>query len=75
MSSNQHEKISLQKSGEAANLLEERHILDDDIKAVIDNAETTSEKLYQPGTDRYLAKMRKGNASFYVEYSLIFPIK
>ena len=36
------------KDDTVASLMEERHILDDDIKQVIYNAEATGEKLYQP---------------------------
>jgi hypothetical protein len=50
--------------------MEERHILDDDVKQVIYNAEVTGGKLYQPEGNRYLAKMTLSNATFYVEYSI-----
>lgn len=50
-------------------LLDERHILDQDIKQVISAAEATGEKLYQPDGGRYLAKLQTANATFYVEYS------
>ena len=66
---NYHE-IQLIKSDNVASLLEERHILDDDIKQVIYNAEATGEKLFQPEENRYLAKMTLSNATFYVEYSV-----
>lgn len=58
------------KDDTVASLMEERHILDDDIKQVIYNAEATGEKLYQPEGDRYLAKQTLSNATFYVEYSV-----
>lgn len=51
------------------NLMDERHILDFDIKQVIENAERLGEKLYEPGTDYFLAKRRMGESYFYVEYS------
>ena len=63
-------EIQLIKSDAVASLLEQRHILDDDVKQVIHNAEVTGEKLYQPEGNRYLAKMRLSNAAFYVEYSV-----
>lgn len=52
-----------------AALIEERHILEQDIKQVIYAAESTEEKLYQPGANRFLAKLKGANATFYVEYS------
>ncbi len=62
--------LSLMKSDPVASLLEERHILDEDIIQVIQTAEETGEKLYQPDGDRYLAKLRISEATFYVEYSI-----
>jgi hypothetical protein len=50
-------------------LLDERHILDQDVKQTISTAEATGEKLYEPGSERYLAKLKTANATFYVEYS------
>ena len=66
-----YDQIKLVESNAVASMMEERHILDDDIKQVIYNAETTGEKLYQPEEEnKYLAKMRLKNATFYVEYSI-----
>ncbi len=64
-----YEEVELQKSDEVSELLESRHILDEEIKMVIHNAEATGGKLYQPETNRYLATLRISNATFYVEYS------
>jgi hypothetical protein len=50
-------------------LLDIRHILDEDIKRVIDNAEKTQKKLCQPGTNNFLSKLRVKEVYFYVEYS------
>ena len=66
----EHEKISLSKSQEVAQLLEERGIHDEEIKRVISNAETTGDKLYQQEGDRFLARLRISEATFYVEYSV-----
>jgi hypothetical protein len=55
-----HEEISLSKSQEVAQLLEERGIHD----------ETTGDKLYQQEGDRFLARLRISEATFYVEYSV-----
>ncbi len=50
-------------------LLEDRHILEEDIRRVIDNAEKTGLKLYEPGTQNFLSKLRINEAMFYVEYA------
>jgi hypothetical protein len=65
-----YETIKLQKSAQVSELLQSRHILDDEVKMVIDNAEFTGGKLYQPGSNKYLAKLRIGEVTFYVEYSV-----
>ena len=64
------EEIKLKLSDEVRQLLEERHISEDEIKQVIYHAEANGEKLYQPETNRYLAKLRIEQASFYAEYSI-----
>ena len=69
-SAEEHEKISLNKSQEVAQLLEERGIHDDEVKRVIYNAETTGDKLYQQEGDRFLARLGILEATFYVEYSI-----
>ena len=53
-------------------LMDERHILEEDLRRVIEHAEKTGLKLYQPGTDNFLSKLRIYQAMFYVEYS---PVK
>jgi len=64
------EATKLQVSSEVKQLLEKRHILDDEVRQVIHHAETEGEKLYLPDKNRYLAKLRIGKATFYVEYSI-----
>jgi hypothetical protein len=61
--------IVIVKDERVTALLDERHILDEDIKQVIAAAESTGVKLYQPDGDRCLAKLQTENATFYVEYS------
>ena len=61
--------LTLVKDDEVAALLEKRHILDEDIEQVIRNAEESGEKLYQPEGERFLAKAKLSEATFYVEYS------
>ena len=62
------EAINLEKSDEVKAVLEERGILDDDIKMVIHNAETTEEKMYRPDTGECLAKLLIGETLFHVQY-------
>jgi len=63
------EAINLDKSDEVNAVLEERGILDDDIKMVIHNAETTEEKMYKPETGECLAKLLIGETLFHVQYT------
>lgn len=67
----ENEAIRLEKKEEVTEILQSRHILDDEIKMVIHNAESKGEKLYQPGEARFLAKLRIANVTFYVEYSIV----
>jgi hypothetical protein len=61
--------LKLEISDDVRKLLDERHVLDDDIRRVIDHAESTGLKLFQPDTPYFLSKMRIHEAMFYVEYS------
>jgi hypothetical protein len=63
------EEIKLQMSNETKQRLEDRHILEGDIKKVIKSAETELQKLYQPDTNKYLARKRLGNFTVNVEYT------
>jgi hypothetical protein len=60
---------NLEKSNDVLEILDERHVTDIDLRQVIEYAENTGEKLYQPDTDRVLAKLRIGEVYFYAEYS------
>ncbi len=62
------EDIILNISQETQNILSERAILEGDIKQVIRKAEQDGEKLYCD--DKFMAKMRLGEATFYVVYSV-----
>ena len=66
----EYEAVEIQKSDEVRDILEYRHVLDDEIKMVIHSAECSRKKLHQPKSDRYLAKLRIANATFYAEYSV-----
>ena len=63
------QEMNLQVSDQVKEILESRGIRDEDVEAVIQNAEEKGEKLYRD--DRYLAKLRIGETTFYVEYSTV----
>jgi hypothetical protein len=65
------DQIKFEETDGVRNLLEDRHITDEDLKPVIQHAEKTGEKLYQPDSDRFLTKLHVKNVYFYAEYSII----
>ena len=65
------EAMKLEISDEMKSFMQVRHILDEDVKRVIDYAEKTGDKLYKPGSDVLLAKLRVKEVYFYAEYSPI----
>jgi glutamate synthase (NADPH) small chain len=64
----EHKKITLQIDSPVQILLDERRILEDDLKKVIYHAEKSGEKFYNPTTIRYKARFRPYKATFWVEY-------
>ncbi len=64
------EDVKLTLSDEVKKVLDERHVLEDEVKQVISHAEESGEKLFQPGTNLYLSKLKIGEATFYAEYSV-----
>ncbi len=65
------EAMKLEISDEIRSFMQVRHILDEDVKRVIDYAEKTGDKLYKPGSNVFLAKLRVKEVYFYAEYSPI----
>ena len=63
------QEIKLQIDDQAREILETRGIRDEDIEMVVSNAEQKGEKLYRE--DRYLAKLKIEERTFYVEYSVV----
>lgn len=61
--------MKLEISDRMRSFMEVRHILEDDLKRVIDHAEKTGEKLYQKESDILLSKLRMNEVYFYAEYS------
>lgn len=64
------EEINLEITAEVKQILEDRHIPEDDIKKVIAQAEAEGKKLYQPDSSLCLSKSRLGNYTVYVKYSV-----
>jgi hypothetical protein len=63
-----YKTIKLIKSERVQQLIEERYLTDADLQMTVHHGETTGEKLYQEGTDRFLARS-KYVPIIYVEYS------
>ena len=61
--------LKLDIPDDVQSLLDERHVTEDDLRRVIDHAESTGLKLYEPGTEIFLSKLRIQKTYFYVEYS------
>jgi glutamate synthase (NADPH/NADH) small chain len=62
------EDVKLEISAEVNRYLEMRHVQPDEVKQVIFHAETTGEKLYKPGADEFLGKLKIGRVTFYTDY-------
>lgn len=63
-----HEKISLQMDSQVRIILEERRILEDDLKKTIYHAEESGQKLYNPVTGHFKANFKPYKVTFWVEY-------
>jgi hypothetical protein len=61
--------MKLEISEEIHYLMDVRHILEEDVRRVIENAEKTGEKLYETGSGSLLARLRHRQGYFYAEYS------
>jgi len=60
----------LKMSSEVQAAMEERGVREEDVREVLEYAESTGKKLYAEGENRFLARKRIGNYSAYVEYIL-----
>ena len=63
-----YRSIKLVKTEKVDEIIEMRYLKDEDLQMVIHRGETTGEKLYQEGSNRFLAKS-KYIPIIYVEYS------
>lgn len=63
-----YEPIHILISEEVERLLEDRHILKEDLQMTIHHAETTGKKFVSPSGDRSLAFLRPDRVTYWVEY-------
>lgn len=62
--------VKLKLSDDVKKQLIDRHVSEDELKQVINQAEETGVKAYQPDANQYLAKLQIGSATFYSIYSI-----
>ncbi len=62
--------VEIKISDELAELMEERGVREEDVREVLEYAETSGKKLYIEGEEHFLARKRIGKFSAYVEYIL-----
>ena len=65
-----HRIIRLFIDPETRAVLEERRLKDEDLQKTISEAENTGNKFIHPGNNHFLAGMRQGSVSVWVEYAL-----
>ena len=65
----EYEKIVLGMTEEVRRRIDERRILEDDIRKVISHAEESGKRLQNAGTGHFLAYLQSENVTFWVEYS------
>ncbi len=64
-----YEKIVLDMTEEVRRRIDERRILEDDIRKVISHAEESGKRLQNAGTGHFLAYLQSENVTFWAEYS------
>lgn len=63
------DQIRLLVAPEVRSVLEDRRIRDDEIRKTISEAEQTKQKFVHPETGHFLAGIRQGSVTVWVEYS------
>jgi glutamate synthase (NADPH) small chain len=63
------ERTVLEMTEEVRRRIDERRILEDDIRNVIHHGEESGKRLRNAGTGHFLAYLQSGNVTFWVEYS------
>jgi Fe-S oxidoreductase len=66
---NAHEQIKLEMASEMRRKIDERRILEDDIRMVIYHAERTGNRLLNNQNGQYLASLQSKNVTFWVDYT------
>ena len=61
--------FKIEMDDDVRQVMEDRHILENDLIQVIQYAEKTGEKLYLEDSDRLMAKFKMNTVYFYAEYS------
>jgi Fe-S oxidoreductase len=64
-----YEMIELEMTEDVRRRIDDRRILDDDIRKVIHHAEESGKRLKNAGTGHFLAYLQSENVTFWVEYS------
>jgi hypothetical protein len=64
-----YEKIALRMTDEVRKRIDERRILEDDIRRVIDHGEKSGKRLRNSETGAYLACLQPENVTFWVDYT------
>ncbi|MGD0844102.1 MAG: pyridine nucleotide-disulfide oxidoreductase/dicluster-binding protein [Geobacteraceae bacterium] len=65
----EYENIMLTMTDEVRKRIDDRRILENDIRQVIDQAEKSGKRLKNSGNGHFLAYLQSGNVTFWVEYS------
>jgi hypothetical protein len=65
----QYASILLEMTSEVKRRIDERRILEDDVRAVIDHAERTGRRLRNNDNGQYRACHQSGNVTFWVDYT------
>lgn len=63
--------VPIKLSDDVSAVMEDRGIREEDIREVLDYAESTGRKLYVEGEEHYLAAKKIGNFTCNVEYAVI----
>lgn len=64
------ERIALEMTDEVRRTIDERRILEEDVRAVIEHAEQTGERLLNNENGHLLAYRKLGNVTFWVDYTV-----
>jgi len=65
----EYENTMLTMTDEVRKRIDDRRILENDVRQVIDQAEETGKRLKNSGNSHFLAYLQSGNVTFWVEYT------